>query len=459
MANANEANNPKHNNEVITRFAPSPTGFLHLGSARTALFNYLYAKKNGGKMLLRIEDTDKNRSKKEYEEDILNGLNTLGIKWDNSGEIIRQSERGDIYKKYLKEMIDAGNAYEAEDSADRTGKVIRFKNPNKEIRFQDLIRGDIKFDTTELGDFIIAKNMDTPLYHLAVVVDDFEMGITHIIRGEDGISNTPRQILIQKAIGAKEPKYAHIPLILAPDKSKLSKRHGAVSVNEYIKRGYLPEAIVNFLALIGWNPGDEREIFSMDELIKEFSLEKVQKSGAVFNQDKLDWINKQHIKKLNSKEIMNILKANMPENVMNIKGMTCDKFEKILPVVLERINVFSDIEKMAQDGELQYFFAKPEYEKEKLLWKDEKDVNKTKERIENIVNIIQKIPDNDFSSEKIKEAIWDYATKEGRGHVLWPIRFALSGRDKSPNAFILAQLLGKDETIERLRDAIEKLSS
>lgn len=446
----------KQDKNIVTRFAPSPTGVLHVGGVRTALFNYLFARKHGGKFILRIEDTDKERSKKEYEDNILDGLKWLGISYD---EIYHQSERADIHKKYLQKMIEKGSAYEAEESKDGTGKIIRFKNPNTKVTFHDAVRGDIEFDTTELGDFVIAKNLDTPLFHLAVVVDDFEMGITHIIRGEDHISNTPRQILIQRAIGAPEPQYAHIPLILASDRSKLSKRHGAVSVTEFRENGYLPEAVVNFLALIGWNPGDDREIFSMEELIKEFSLEKIQKAGAVFNIEKLDWINKEYIKKMDNKEIMKILEESMPESVRNIEGITCDKFEKILPVVLERINVFSDIEKMAEEGELQYFFAKPKYEKEKLFWKDEKDADKTIERLEEIINILQEVSSENFTAEKIKEAIWDYATEEGRGSVLWPMRFALSGRDKSPDPFTLSEVFGKEETIDRLRDAIAKLSA
>jgi glutamyl-tRNA synthetase len=441
--------------KIVTRFAPSPTGVLHVGSVRTALFNYLFARKYGGKFILRIEDTDKERSKKEYEDNILDGLKWLGISYD---EIYHQSERVNIHKKYLQRMLDEGNVYEAEENKNGTGKIVRFKNPNTKVNFHDIVRGDIEFDTTDLGDFVIAKDINTPLFHLAVVVDDFEMEVTHIIRGEDHISNTPRQLLIQRAIGAPEPKYAHIPLILASDKSKLSKRHGAVSVTEFRGKGYLPKAVVNFLALIGWNPGDERELFTMEELIKEFSLEKIQKGGAIFNVEKLDWINKEYIKKMNSDEIMKILEASMPESVRSIKGISCDKFEKILPIVIERINVFSDIEKMAKEGELQYFFSQPKIDIEKLFWKDEKDVDKTKERIEKVVSILQKIPIKDFTAEKIKESIWDYATKEGRGSVLWPIRYALSGREKSPDPFTLIEIFGKEETISRLQTVIQKLN-
>jgi len=446
----------KKQEKIITRFAPSPTGFLHVGSARTALFNFLYARKYGGKLILRIEDTDKERSKKEYEENILDGLKWLGISYD---EIYHQSERADIHKKYLQKMINEGSAYEAEpartncsdgESKDGTGKIIRFKNPNIKVKFNDIVRGDIEFDTTDLGDFVIAKNIDTPLFHLAVVVDDFEMGITHIIRGEDHISNTPRQMLIQRAIGATEPQYAHIPLILAPDRSKLSKRHGAVSVTEYREDGYLPDAVVNFLALIGWNPGDDREIFMMEELVKEFSLKKIQKGGAIFNTEKLDWVNKEHIKKLPIEDVESAIKERLP---IVSEGM----IKKITPIVLDRISKWSDISVLEKEGEWDYLFAKPKIDIQKLFWKDEKDTEKTKERIEKVINILQEISPDDFTAEKIKEAIWDYATEEGRGSVLWPMRYALSGRDRSPDPFTLTEVLGKKEVFDRLNFVIHKL--
>jgi len=274
-------------NKKIVRFAPSPTGFLHVGSARSALYNFLFARKNNGKFILRIEDTDKERSKKEFETDIIEGLNWLGLGYD---ELYRQSERGEVYKSHIEKMLDSGSIFEAED------KVIRFKNPNKKVKFNDLVRGEIEFDTTELKDFVIAKSVDEPLYHLAVVIDDFESGITHVIRGEDHISNTPRQILIQEAIGAPRPIYAHLPLILAPDRSKLSKRkHGeSVSLDYYRNKGYSPEAIINYLALLGWNPGTEQEIFTLEELINVFDLSRVHKGGAIFDEKKLAWVNKKH---------------------------------------------------------------------------------------------------------------------------------------------------------------------
>jgi len=317
--------------EIRVRIAPAPTGFLHIGLARTAFFNYLFAKKYQGIFILRIEDTDRERSKPEYEKDIMEGLKWLGIEWDEGPDIggdygpYRQSEKKEIYAKYLKKLLDENKAYhcfcsEEELEAQRqyqlsigeaprySGKcaslpkevvekyltegkpwVLRFRIPGKKIEFEDLIRGKVEFDTSLMGDTVIAKNLFTPLYNFACVIDDFEMQVSHVIRGEDHISNTPKQILLQEALGFPQPKYAHLPLILGPDRTKLSKRHGAISVSEYKREGYLPEALINFMAFLGWNPGGEREIYSLASLIKEFSLEAVQKSGAIFNIKRLDF--------------------------------------------------------------------------------------------------------------------------------------------------------------------------
>src|SRR3989344_1804142 len=282
---------------VVTRFPPSPTGYFHIGSARTALFNYLFAKHNGGKMVMRFEDTDRERSKKEFEKDILEGILWLGLEHD--GDVLRQSERTDIYRERLATLIKSGHAYEAEESTTEAGKkVIRFKNPNVRVTFTDLIRGQVSFETAELEDFIIARTMNEPLYNFAVVVDDYDMGITHVIRGEDHISNTQRQILMLEALGCERPVYAHLPLILAPDKSKLSKRHGAVSVNEYRAEGYLPEALVNYLALLGWNPGGQQELFSLQELVRKFDIAQDHKAGAVFDMEKLRWFNREYLDRM-----------------------------------------------------------------------------------------------------------------------------------------------------------------
>ncbi|MCI0619645.1 glutamate--tRNA ligase [Candidatus Wolfebacteria bacterium] len=438
---------------TITRFPPSPTGYLHIGRARTALFNFLFTKHYDGKMIFRLEDTDKARSKKEFEKDIVEGLDWLGITYDEGP--FRQSERTKIYQTYLRAMIEKGSAYEAEDSNEGEGKVVRLKNPNTTITFTDLIRGDIVFNTTELGDFVIARNINEPLYHLAVVVDDFEMEITHVIRGEDGISNTPRQILLQEAIGASRPVYAHIPFILAPDKSKLSGRHGAVSLKEYREAGYLPEALVNYLALLGWHPTNEREIFSMEELIKEFDLSRVQKGGAVFDEEKLKSMNKIYIAKLSDDDFLRYTKKFMPDLVRRTSGYNDEKLAQMTPLIRERVHTFGEIADMA--GELDYFFGAPEYNAQALVWKDDTPGIAHK-HLEHIAKVLEKIPENTFTVESIKSALWDYATREGRGSVLWPMRYALSGKEKSPDPFTLAAVLGKTETLARLKTALVKLS-
>jgi glutamyl-tRNA synthetase len=430
--------------KVITRFAPSPTGVLHVGGARTALFSWLFARKHGGEFVLRIEDTDTERSKKEYEEDILTGLSWLGLEYDT---FVRQSERVSRHKEVLREMIEKGSAYEAEENKDGSGKVIRFKNTGETITFSDAVRGDITFDTTELGDFVIARDMEHPLYHLAVVVDDFDAGITHVIRGEDGISNTPRQILIGRAIGAPEPIYAHISLILAPDKSKLSKRHGAVSLGAYADLGYEREAMSNFLALLGWNPGDEREIFSVEELIKAFSLERIQKGGAVFSTEKLDWVNKEHIQRLSQEE-------QYARMLPYFEGRDESTLKAMQSLVIERISKWSDIATLAEAGEWEYFFSSPEYDVEGLVWK-KADAAEALQHLDKLADIMQSV---DFTTlESVKEGIWEYAEKEGKGNVLWPLRYALSGREKSADPFSIASIIGKEETLARIKIATMKL--
>lgn len=430
-------------NNIVTRMAPSPTGKFHIGSARTALFSYLYAKNRGGKFILRIEDTDKERSKKEYEDNIIESFKWLGLDYE---EFYRQSERTEIYKEYLKKLIDSGHAYiskeEPREEGER-GEVIRFKNPNTKIKFTDVILGEIEVDTTDLKDFVIAKDLETPLYHLTVVVDDGLMEVSHVIRAQEHIANTPRQILILEALGFKRPVYAHIPLVLAPDKTKLSKRHGAVALLDYRDQGYLPEAIINFLAFLGWNPGTEQEIFSKEELIKNFSLEKVNKGGAVFNTEKLDWYNREYIKKMPEDLLLVEVKKylDLPEDVL----------VRALPSIVERINKWSDLK---NDEEFGFYKNLPEYDANSLVWK-KSTPEKAKEYLNNILKFLENA---DFSSsEKIKESVWSYVEEMGRGDVLWPMRYALSGKDKSPDPFTLAYIFGKEETISRINIAISKL--
>ena len=451
--------------KVITRFPPSPTGKLQLGNARTALFNYLFAKHNGGSFLFRLEDTDRERSKKEYESDIVESLKWLGLKADNT-EIWRQSERGHIYKTRLRDLVDRNLAYVSKESelsneakADfvspkrqegtKRDEVIRFKNPNKIITFTDLIRGEIKFDTTELGDFVIAKSMEEPIYHLAVVIDDAEMGISHVIRGEDGISNTPRQILIQEAFGFQRPEYAHVPLILAHDRTKLSKRRGAIPVSEYRAQGFLPEAVVNYLALLGWNPGTDKELFSMGELIEAFDLAKVQKGGAVFGEEKLRWFNKEYLKR----EGVSSLIPHIPREISASK--TPVEVAAIAEMLFERISVFSDIQKDIASGELDYLFKEPAYPPTLLQWK--KATEGPKAHLEETLSALAKISQENFTKSGVKDALMSYAEAKGKGNVLWPMRVALSGREQSPDPFTIAACLGKTETLSRLKRALSMI--
>lgn len=432
------------NTKVITRFAPSPTGLLHLGNYRTALFAYVYARQNAGKFILRIEDTDKVRSKKEYEENILESLSWLGLSHD---DFFRQSEQVGKHTEALQKLIDSGHAYISKETPKEEGgrtEVIRFKNPNKKVAFNDIIRGRIEFDTTDLGDFIIAKNMNEPVFHLAVVVDDMNMGVTHIIRGEDHISNTPRHILIYEALGAPVPQYAHIPLVLSTDRSKLSKRRGALPITEYRDRGYLPQALINSMVLLGWNPGTDQEILSLDEIVSQFKLEKVQKAGAVFNEEKLQWINKKYIEMLSLPEFTSYAESFAKKSLSS----------QIVQLLKERIVSFGEIPELIA-GELSFVEKVESYSPDALLWKKEPDREKTKAHISHIISTLS--PLTTFSKEVVKEALWSYAEKEGRGNVLWPMRYALSGKEKSPDPFIISEILGKEETLKRLTHAYESL--
>lgn len=450
--------NAEHN-KVVTRMAPSPTGHLHIGTARTALFNFLYARKHGGRFLIRMEDTDRARSTKESEEEILEGLAWLGLEHD---EFCRQSERLEQHTTYLKKLIDEGSAYvseeESKQEAGKTVALVRLRNPGKTITFVDEIRGEITFDTAELGDLIIARSIDDPLYHFAVVADDYDMGVTHVIRGEDHISNTPRQILIQEALGAPRPIYAHIPLILAPDRSKLSKRHGAVSLSEYRNAGYLKEAIVNYLALLGWNPGTEEEVFSMEELIEHFNLGGIQKGGAIFDTEKLTWFNKEHLKRLPDDDFAGEVLKRLPEEIRALLAEEpyASRFVRLLPIVRERTQLLSDIALDGESGEYDFAFFTPEPAPEALAWKNDTSPQDAVPRLRKVIELLEALPE-DISAEEAKDAIWPYAEEIGKGEVLWPVRVALSGREKSPDPFSLIHILGRDEAIDRLKSACARI--
>lgn len=458
------------------RMAPAPTGRLHVGTARTTLFNYLFAKHEAGKFILRIEDTDLARSDARFEKDIIENLQWLGIKWDEGP--FRQSERTSSYAKYLEKLLKEGKAYycfcseeELEDKrqeqmsrgeapkyngkcrelpeaelkkylAEGKPSIIRFKAPAKKVSFHDLIRGELEFDSSLIGDFTIAKNLATPLYNFAVVIDDFEMKITYVIRGEDHISNTPKQILLQEALGFPQPKYAHLPLILGPDKSKLSKRHGAVAIADYRKDGYLPEALVNFMAFLGWNPGTEREIFALPSLVKEFSLQNVQKSGAVFNIKRLDYLNGFYIRQ---KSVKRLAELCQPYLFKADPGY----IEKIVAIYQERLKKLSEIK------ELTDFFFKDKltYNKGLLKWKNmtDKEINQSLDKLE---KILSKIKEQDFDRRNLEKILMPEAEKIGdRGRLLWPFRVALTGKEASAGPFEIAEILGKEKTLKRIKQA------
>ncbi len=324
------------------------------------------------------------------------------------------------------------------------------------MNFHDEILGDIAVDTTDLEDFIIARDFDSPLYHFTVVVDDFEMGITHVIRGKEHVANTPRQILIQEAIGAPRPIYAHLPLILSADRKKLSKRDPNVTpALTYRDNGYLPQALLNFMALTGWNPGGTQEVFTKEELITLFSLERVQRSDGIFNPEKLEWLNKEHIKRLAPDELTKHIETYLSADIKNLPGYSREKLLRITPILAEHISHFGEITLFSRDGELTYYFEQPTYQKEKLFWKTDRDTTKLIDRLERIKTLVDEgVSELHFTQENVKNALWSYAEEEGRGEVLWPTRYALSGRDKSPDPFQLAEIFGKKETLKRLEYAI-----
>ncbi|NBP57415.1 glutamate--tRNA ligase [bacterium] len=475
---------------IKTRIAPSPTGNLHIGTARAALFSYLYAKNQQGKFVIRIEDTDIARSTKESEQDIIEGLEWLGLIPDegvsSKGELgelgpYRQSQRADTYRPYLEQLLSTGDAYwcnltEAEleklksqaeqeqrqfvlrspyrdQKQDPTEKsVLRFKVPDTKVIFEDKIKGKIEFDTSLLGDFVIAKNLDYPLYNFVVVVDDELMEITHIIRGDDHIANTPKQILINKALGFKNKQFAHLPLILAPDKSKMSKRFGATSIREYREQGYLPEAMINFLALLGWNEGNDREYYTLGEIIAKFSLKRVQKSGAIFNIQKLDSINAHYIKQLRQEKQLELGREYLVKNGFELSQFTEKQLNQIINLEIQRIKKFADIGKY-----IDFFWRQPEYDTQILAYKSMQKLDIIAS-LEWSQKLLYNIKDTDL--QNIEHIIKTYIQADNKqtGEILWPLRVSLSGREKSPSPFEIIAILGREESIKRIQYAEEILT-
>ena len=478
--------------KIRVRFAPSPTGPLHIGGARTALFNYLFAKQHNGSFILRIEDTDKERSNQAWTDEIIKQLNWLGIQWSQPPDVggkfgpYKQSQLSDIYKEYLEKLLAEKKAYycfcvpedleaKRQDQISRglapkydgtcknlsekiiesnikehKTSVIRFFIHDKKVKFHDAIRGEIEFDTGLLGDIVIAKNMDTPLFHFTVVVDDFLMEISHVIRGEDHLSNTPRQMLLQEALGFSHPTYAHIPLFLNTDKSKMSKRQGDVALKDYHDKGYLPEALINFMVLLGWNPGTQKEIFNLNELVKEFSLEKVQKSGAVFNLQKLDYLNGYYIRE---KSISSLTKLCLPYlQPLNTNQYNVKQLEKIIEAYKARLKKLSDIKELTDF----FFVEKLSYDKKVLTWKEMGD-REVKESLETSVKILSNTEKWDKKSlEELLVGAAEAFNTKNRGYLLWPLRVALSGKEASASPFEIAEILGKEKTLQRIGDAIDK---
>ncbi len=474
---------------IKTRIAPSPTGNLHIGTARTALFNYLYAKNQQGIFVIRIEDTDTVRSTQESERDIIEGLEWLGLIPDEgvstSGELgnlgpYRQSQRTSFYQPYLEQLIESGDAYwcnlteleletlkqEAIDKQEQfvlrspyrdqkiipnENSVIRFKVPDTTIFFEDKIKGRIEFDTSLLGDFVIAKNLTYPLYNFVVVIDDELMQISHIIRGDDHIANTPKQILINQALGFSRKQFAHLPLILAPDKSKMSKRFGATSIKEYKDQGYLPEALINFLCLLGWNEGNDREYYSLGEMIEKFSLKRVQKSGAIFNIQKLDSINAHYIKNLSHSRQIELGTEYLVKNGFDLSRWTQEQLIKIINVEIQRIKKFADI-----GIELSFLWEYPSYDVTILAYKNmnKDDIKASLEWSLRLLYTIETV-ETDTIESIIKQSIQE--DNKQMGEILWPLRVALSGKEKSPSPFEIISILGKEQSIDRIQKALNIL--
>lgn len=492
-----------HKPKIRTRFAPSPTGYLHIGGLRTALYEYIFAKKHQGDFLLRIEDTDQTREVEGAVENLIKSLKWAGIEaqegvfLDNSNKVAEkgnfgpytQSKRLEIYQKYAKELVDSKLAYycfcsserleELKDTQRTAGQpthydrqclnlsseevqaklvasenhVIRFKVPaDRDVVFNDAIRGEIKFSTNDIDDQIILKSDGFPTYHLASIVDDHLMKINYVIRGEEWLSSTPKHILLYEAFNWSIPQFAHLPLLLNPDKSKLSKRQGDVAVEDYRDQGYLPEALVNFVALLGWNPGTEQEIFSIDELIKLFEIEKVHKAGAVFNRDKLDWFNSEYIKKLTLADFKAKAQPYLEKNIDSVPANL--NLDKLFEIEQQRISKLSEI-----GDDLKFIFTDSlDYNIADLIWK-KSTPELTSKNLELLVAELEKYSASDWQAETLEKRIRSFIADSGlqNGDVLWPMRFALTGEQKSPTPFEVAEILGQEKSLARLRQAIERI--
>lgn len=484
--------------EVRVRFAPSPTGYLHIGGARTALFNWLFARKMGGKLILRIEDTDTERLKEDSVSQILTSLKWLGINWDEGPEVggevgpYYQSERREIYSKYAEELLEQGKAYycfcssedlEAQREKQRAAKQpfryartcrdmsveeakaraaagepysVRIKIPLEgNVVVHDLIHGDVTFNMDQFDDFVIVKSNGMPTYNFAVVVDDHLMGMTHVLRAEEHLSNTPKQLLIYEALDWEPPKFGHMPMILAPDRSKLSKRHGATSVEEFRSQGYVAEAIVNYLTLLGWGPGDERELFSLEETVELFQLEQMSKKAAIYDTKKLTWMNGQYLSSLPLEKILPEVKPFFVKDGLATEEWlenNAEYFAKLVDTVRVRVKTLQEVADAAA-----YFFKDIEEYDEKGVGKHFKP-----EAIGLLEQCIAAIEADEVYDLASTEAAYNKIAEDNGlalGKVIHPTRLALTGRTVSPGMFDVMVLLGKEKTLERMHKAIEYIKT
>ncbi len=479
---------------IRVRFAPSPTGYLHVGGLRTALYNYLFARKNNGTFILRIEDTDRARYVEGAEENLIKALTWAGLTYDEGPDVggskapYRQSERIAVYEKYAKQLIDEGKAYYAFDTSEEleamrkeqeklrlTPKydrralklssaevkeklaqgvphVVRLRVPDAtSVVCDDIVRGRVEFATEQIDDQVLLKSDGFPTYHLANVVDDHLMEVSHVIRGEEWLSSTPKHVLLYEYFGWDIPQFAHLPLLLNPDKSKLSKRQGDVAVEDYRAKGYLPGALVNFVALLGWNPGDEREIFSLDDLVREFSLERVGKSGAVFNIEKLDWMNFEHLRKIPDAEVLLKLKAHLLQSQFAGNKFSDEYLLSVISAMRDRASFVRDfVEKCP------YFYAAPEqYDLEvtRKRWKPE-----TPHQLKKLVEEFSQLTlsrKEDFEAVLHKTA---EVLQVKNAELIHPLRLAVSGMGAGPGLYDILHILGKDEVIKRILTAIERIN-
>jgi glutamyl-tRNA synthetase len=427
--------------EIRTRFAPSPTGFLHVGGVYTALFSYSFTKKNKGKFILRIEDTDVKRHVPEAEKVIYDGFHWLGLKYDEGPDIngpfgpYRQSERLKKYQEYAQHLINKRLAYEKEGA-------VWFKVSSGKTSWNDLVRGKIEFENNQIQDFVILKSDKYPSFNFAVTIDDWQMKISHVIRAEDHISNTPRQIMIYQALGVEIPQFAHLPLLRNQDRSKISKRKDPVAISWYQEQGYLPEALINFLCLLGWSHPEGKDVFPIEEFIKNFSFERISRSAPIFDLKKLDWLNGVYLRQKSDEELLKLLKPFAP------KGMNDDLIKKTIPLVKERLVKLSDFQEM-----VDYFVKEPQIEEKLLLEKGGKDKKIIKEEFEKVLERIEEIK---WTKGDLEEFFRNLAQKQNYhlGKFFMAIRIALTGKIATPPLFETMEVLGKEKTLKRLKKVI-----